>query len=129
MSKINLTCLGGEKGTCLSYLNHQLSLQKTDNQIENQFILKNVENKPDLVTLVCLGISNTFLSHSNGKLSLKTGNSGETEMFKVHNKEFSFALECCGPNKGKFLSHCFNKPGLQNGYQGLGEAFDINHLF
>ena len=129
MSKINLTCKGGEEGKCLSYLNNQLSLQKTDQTIENQFILKTIENKPDIVSFLCLGISNTYLSHSNGSLSLRNGNPTENEMFKIHNKDYSFGFECCGQNKGNFLSHCFDKVGLQNGYQGDGESFDIKHLF
>ena len=37
----------------------------------------------------------------------------------------TIALECLGGEKGKYLSHAYNKVWLQNGIQGAGEHWKV----
>jgi hypothetical protein len=127
VNKVVLACLGGEKGKCLSYKNNQLSLQEMNKSlIENQFLMNFVNLAENKVTLLCLGLSDVYLSHKNGQLAFMQGFPTENETFTIKNLEYSVAFECCGPQKGKYISHCFSKAGLQNGNQGLGEVFDLH---
>ena len=49
---------------------------------------------------------------------------GEGEILNVETlANGNVALACIGGEKGKYLSHAFDKMWLQNGYQGEGELW------
>ena len=53
-----------------------------------------------------------------------TGGSSEGEVFILENRPNErVALACTGGEKGKYLSHAFDKLWLQDGIQGKGEEW------